>query len=91
MHSLKYDGVYLYASDAFTDANAGIDGRMTYYYSERPHSSLGNNRTTAEVYADWLHNMLKPDYTLDNCHVVPRMGSTSIFGSKCLLVDAALN
>jgi len=42
-HCLKYEGIYLYVFDAFADANAGIEWGMTYYNSERPHSSLGNS------------------------------------------------
>ena len=50
--SLKYECIYLYAFDSLADANAGINGWMTYYNSKRPHSSLGNNRTPGEVYTE---------------------------------------
>jgi len=78
-HSLKYEGIYLYAFDAFADANAGIDGRMTCYNSERPLSSLGYNTSPQKkCMQNWQHNMMKPGYTLESCQVVRRMGSASL-------------
>lgn len=50
--SLKYECIYLNAFDSFADANAGIDWWMTYYNNERPHSSLSDNKTPAEVYLE---------------------------------------
>jgi putative transposase len=47
--SLKYECIYLNAFDSFQEANAGIHEWMTYYNSERPHSSLGD-KTPAETY-----------------------------------------
>jgi putative transposase len=49
---LKYECIYLNAFDSFADANAGIDWWMTYYNNERPHSSLSDNKTPAEVYLE---------------------------------------
>ncbi len=50
--SMKYECIYLNAFDSFADANAGIDWWMTYYNKERPHSSLSDNKTPAEVYLE---------------------------------------
>lgn len=47
--SLKYEEVYLYAYDDLNHARAGIKRYITYYNSERRHSSLGR-RTPDEVY-----------------------------------------
>jgi hypothetical protein len=47
--SFMYKGIYLYAFDTFADANAGIDGRMTYDNSERPQSNLGIHPIPAQA------------------------------------------
>ena len=48
--SLKYECVYLNAFETGTDARAGIGKWMTYYNSERPHSTHGL-LTPNEAYA----------------------------------------
>ncbi|GMT41612.1 MAG: hypothetical protein IEMM0002_0023 [bacterium] len=47
--SLKYECVYLQAFENGTECRDGIGGWISYYNSERPHSSLDGN-TPNEVY-----------------------------------------
>lgn len=47
--SLKYECVYLQAFENGTESRDGIGGWISYYNSERPHSSL-DGRTPDEVY-----------------------------------------
>ncbi len=49
--SLKYEYVYLYAPETMQETWRGINGWMHYYNQERPHSSLGEDRTPDEMYA----------------------------------------
>lgn len=49
--SLKYEHVYLHAHETMKQAKQGIDQWIRYYNVERPHSSLGNDRTPDELYA----------------------------------------
>ena len=48
--SLKYECVYLHAFETASETRAGIDGWITYYNAERPHSTF-DGQTPDEVYA----------------------------------------
>jgi len=49
--SLKYEHIYLYAHETMKEAWQGIDAWIRYYNQDRPHSSLGKDRTPDEIYA----------------------------------------
>jgi len=51
--SMKYECVYLQAFETGSEARAGIGRWITYYNSQRPHSTLGG-RTPDEAYAGIL-------------------------------------
>ena len=49
--SLKYECVYLNAFETGSEVRSGIGRWIDYYNSQRPHSSLGGDRTPDEAYA----------------------------------------
>jgi len=52
--SLKYECVYLHAFADYREARAEIGSWIDYYNDERPHSSLGEDRTPSEIHAGLL-------------------------------------
>jgi putative transposase len=53
--SLKYECVYLQAFADFPEARREIGSWIDYYNDERPHSSLGDDRTPGEIHAGLVH------------------------------------
>lgn len=69
--SLKYEEVYLYAYDDLNHAKQGIKHYITYYNSERRHSSL-NKKTPDEVYTTSLNVKLPTLATPKATALTPR-------------------
>jgi len=57
--SLKYECVYLNAFETGSEVRSGIGRWIDYYNGQRPHSSLGRERTPDEAYAmQWIGDKL---------------------------------